>query len=319
MEAAVAGTAGGPMTGTIFATQRSTMRQRSTRQLRPTLLSMIAACVLWIPAAAPASEIKTEDESAVVFRGPEELPESARDAWAATVFIETRTWHRGSGDRDVATGSGVVIAYEPRDGTVLIATSAHVVPCDSACLVRVVFPASSTGERKSSTRARLLWHDPRQDLALLRSPMPPGTAARIARTAPGSAVAAGGRVLAIGFPDPALAAANPAPRRAKLFSGGLLIDARDSFEADYRAYSSTAIVGRLAPEAVLIHTAELLPGSSGGPLIDATGTVIGINTGSLVPAQGKGCAQAKEADGECCLHLAIALDAVLEKLDTLTP
>lgn len=293
------------------------MRQRSTRQLRPTLLPMIAACILWIPASAPALETKSENRPAAVFRGPEELPDFARAAWAATVFVETRTWHRGSGDRDV--GSGVVLAYEPRDGTVLIATSSHVVPCDAACLVRVFFPASSSRERKSAVRARRLWHDPRQDLALLRAPLPPGAVVHVAHRATDPIAAAGGRVVAIGFPDLASRAANPTPRRAKLYAYGLLLDVRDGFKADYRAYSSTAIAGRLAPEVALIHTAKLLPGSSGGPLIDASGAVIGINTGSLVSAKGSGCVPAQMADGERCLHLAVALGAVLDKLETLTP
>ncbi len=273
--------------------------------------------------AATASESQAAGEPAKVFRGPRELPEFARAAWAATVFVETRSLGPSYGDRDLATGSGVVIAYDSEDDIAWIATSAHVVACDAACLIRVVFPQNPDRHRSAAVRARRVWHDSGQDLALLRASLPPvddgrEPVVRIAHLAKSSTATGNGRVLAIGYPDPSLLAADSGSRRAKLFSDGLLIDIRDGFQSDYRAYSSTVIEGRLAPESALLHTAKLLPGSSGGPLIDSSGAVLGINTGSVVSTKDPGCVRAANAGGERCLSLAVTLDAALDRLGVLS-
>ncbi len=77
--------------------------------------------------------------------------------------------------------------------------------------------------------------------------------------------------------------------------------------------------GRFELEGVLIHDADLLPGSSGGPLIDSRGYVIGINSGSLARRAGAGCV-AQQAGGELrCVHISIAMDEVLAQIREIDP
>jgi S1-C subfamily serine protease len=69
---------------------------------------------------------------------------------------------------------------------------------------------------------------------------------------------------------------------------------------------------------VIFHNADLLPGSSGGPLLDEDGHVVGINSRILVPGDRpeKFNYCAVEADrhspGEDCINMAISSRAIAE-------
>ncbi|HET9331055.1 MAG TPA: trypsin-like peptidase domain-containing protein [Steroidobacteraceae bacterium] len=151
-------------------------------------------------------------------------------------------------------GSGVVVTP---DGYLL--TNEHVVQRVSEARVTFVdgrsVPAVVTGR------------DPATDLAVLRAQ---AAALPYAQLASGQRLRAGQLVVAVG---------NPLGFESTV-SAGVVSALGRSLRSRH---------GRLI-EGVVQHTAALNPGNSGGPLVDAAGRVVGINTAIIAMAQGIGFA-----------------------------
>jgi putative serine protease PepD len=155
--------------------------------------------------------------------------------------------------RRVGQGTGIVLSAE---GEIL--TNAHVV--EGARTVRVFLPGGNDGRE-----AQVVATDDREDLALLRLADTKGLAP--AQLGSSAAVRLGDEVLAVG--------------NALGLKGGVSV--------------TQGIVSGLGRSegalADLIQTdAALNPGNSGGPLVDAAGRVIGINTAVRGDAQSVGFA-----------------------------
>jgi S1-C subfamily serine protease len=159
--------------------------------------------------------------------------------------------HHQATDQEGA-GSGVIIAP---DGYIL--TNDHVIQNAKVLRVRL-----TDGASLSATR---IGQDPATDLAVIRA-----NASYLPSSTLGSSdrLKVGQLIIAMG---------NPFGFQSTVSTGVV--------SALGRALRSTR--GRLI-ENIIQHTAPLNPGNSGGPLVDSTGKVVGINTAIIAMAQGIG-------------------------------
>ncbi|MHB1539568.1 MAG: S1C family serine protease [Solirubrobacteraceae bacterium] len=149
-------------------------------------------------------------------------------------------------EKGVATGSGILISAEG-----LILTNWHVV--DEAVKVTVKF-----GEHAAAVEAKVIGHNPSQDLALLK--IPASAVGKIKPLTLGNSNAAeiGESVLAIG---------NPFDLQRTLTTG--IVSALDRQITAPNGFQIDNVIQTDAP---------INPGNSGGPLLNANGEVIGINS-----------------------------------------
>ena len=156
-------------------------------------------------------------------------------------------------------GTGFFVAP---DGVVV--TNYHVI--EDAKKIALFRP---TQDKTASERypAEVFWHSKEYDLALLRSPDLKGPSLPLSSLLP----LKGAPVVAIGFPGAADA----------------VIDGDGHFT---ESTITKGIVGRVLPSSwgdggrfnIVQHSAQINSGNSGGPLLDACGRVVGVNTGKAL-------------------------------------
>jgi len=171
---------------------------------------------------------------------------------SAVVGVSIRKAADGRSPEQGGAGSGVVIAP---DGYIL--TNDHVVQGAHAI--------SATLQDGTNLDAVLVGTDPATDLAVIRAN---ATDLHYAALGDSDKLKAGQLVIAIG---------NPFGFSSTVSTGVVSALGRALRSRD----------GRLI-ENIIQHTAPLNPGSSGGPLVDSRGRVVGVNTAIIAMAQGIG-------------------------------
>jgi len=258
------------------------------------------------------------------------LPAPARDAWSATVMVVRL---EGKGDRSDdplslpygGWGSGLVVSVDDsrrrRAGrSAVIATTSHVVRCGQApCRYAVGFTDPRGSDvRYWTMRASLEDGSPGTDLAFLRVDVPPQVSPSTPTLADpacqGDDLAP---TIAVGWPNLTLRTGwnVPPPANSELLLKRYSEGRRVQHISAYPLRTADLEHGERVP--IILHNADLLPGSSGGPLLDEHGRVIGINSRILAPGvRDKFNYCAAEADrhrpGEDCINMAISSQAIAE-------
>ena len=284
------------------------------------MVVVVTVAVLPAEADTRGANITPEGFSA----SSEGLPSSAFDAWHATVLVSgrTRVWREGKGPGwRTKQGSGVVVTIDEERSRAVVATNAHAVTCgDQMCSVGVGFSDPQSPSTPTwSESVRVVSRNSDKDLALIEVEIPAGVEARAARF--GTAECGEShldRVISIGWPD--LSARQewgvPPPSnrndRVKRYSDGFFLLWKSGHE-------TRPEVDRLIRRAdVVMHNADLLPGSSGGPLVNEDGEVVGINTMVVSSSDqhddNRFCARLDPHDPGECIHVAIASEEVISEL-----
>jgi putative serine protease PepD len=243
--------------------QRFTLRQALfERRLRPSAIIgvLVAALVVGamgavigvfaanrLPAAVldPAFQLATV--APAVTREPGSVADIAARVLPSVVSLEIRTGDVGE------TGSGVVI-----DGSGYILTNNHVISTaatDPSAELTVVF----NDGQQSRVPGIIVGRDPLTDLAVLKVDVSNATVAQLGDSA----------ALAVG--DPVIAIGSPLGLAGTVTTG--IVSAKDRPVRLQGGGSDTdAVIDAVQTDAAVN------PGNSGGPLVDASGAVVGINT-----------------------------------------
>jgi putative serine protease PepD len=209
------------------------------------VIGVFAAGRLPTPVTDPSFELAPVSPG--ITRDPGSVAEIAAKVLPAVVSLEVRTGDVGE------TGSGVVI-----DGNGYILTNNHVVSTaatDPSATLTVIFDDG----QQSRVPATIVGRDPLTDLAVIKVDVDNATVAQIGDS----------NALAVG--DPVIAIGSPLGLAGTVTTG--IVSAKDRPVRLQGGGSDTdAVIDAIQTDAAVN------PGNSGGPLVDASGAVVGINS-----------------------------------------
>jgi S1-C subfamily serine protease len=264
--------------------------------------------------------------------GHEGLPATVAEAWDATVKIVNTAMFCNEENRRVDLrkwGTGVVVFYDQTNRLATVATNSHVMNSCKSGLVNFevgFLKSGSLNSHETSSSVRILIDRPEIDLALFEVKVPKKILIQVAELAAPKTYE---KVMALGYPD--LSARKDWLKKPKNRD----VIKRFSFgqtRTIQAVYPITATLNEkggytLGRGPVVFHTADILPGNSGGPLINEAGQVIGLNTKmirvldpKLKARQGTNnyfyCANEVPALTDC-QNLAISSELILKELEFL--
>lgn len=275
---------------------------------------------LWIfSSIALAQEIPSTEGFS---NGRQGLPAFAQEAWAATVYIERVTTKCPDKPDARHWGGGAVVQYDRAAQSAVVITNSHVMNGCGKLKISFGFHKSiqDDGTKKSGS-FRVLFDNPYIDLAIVRVQLPSGVNPAVARLAlPVSETP----VLAIGFP-------NLNQRKTwnvKKPNGGVKQRYSTGYVRSVAPNYPVKVVGRKIHYApVVIHSADNLPGSSGGPLINSNGEIVGLDTSIGRPKTPDGrslghddyfyCANQPATATFSCSNSALSSEIILRELGKL--
>lgn len=245
------------------AADRFSLRQALfDRRLRPSaLIGLLVAALLIgsvgavigvlaanrLPAAGTDPQFQLATVTPSVTREPGSVADIASRVLPSVVSLEIRTGDAGE------TGSGVVI-----DGSGYILTNNHVISTaatDPSAELTVIF----NDGKQSRVPGIIVGRDPLTDLAVLKADIAGATVAQLGDSA----------ALAVG--DPVIAIGSPLGLAGTVTTG--IVSAKDRPVRLQGGGSDTdAVIDAVQTDAAVN------PGNSGGPLVDSSGAVVGINT-----------------------------------------
>src|SRR6478735_8746189 len=223
--------------------------------LRPALLALAISLSLAAPMAALADPpAATADANRIAQARDHVLPV------VVSILTVRQDYRQGEPSLSVSSGSGTIVSAQGH-----IATNAHVV--ENGKSFRIVFADGR------ELPAKLVGVDTLSDLAVLKVQPPTPEKFAYAQFAKTLDLRPGDIVLAMGAPwglsNSMSAGVVNNPRR-------LLVSLFDD-EAEYEdSLSEDEPTGRYY--AWIQHDASIAPGNSGGPLVDLSGRIVGVNT-----------------------------------------